>query len=274
MKNNITNILNSDFGICNWNTIPRWEVNFEVAPKEDKSNYSRMNYSHRNNERRQTQQKKNLGTNVNTIPLTKLNKLLNDISSKDLKLRQITHDMKQEIQALKTKLMHRIKLAQVKQSLHMALMHQMLSRLPKTGYMHSGHQARSPLQRNMNSMKKSFQHGERLLHEQSAILSDMKQTLERLADKHGSWTDKFADYKVENFTIIDSYGVVHNSPTQYVDTQGRVHNTLLQYMTACGTIHDSLTLSPVSARHHCRFVGHTRQRCGSPRRKHSLTRDV
>jgi hypothetical protein len=45
-------------------------------------------------------------------------------------------------------------------------------------------------------------------------------------------------------------------------------------MTACSTIHDSLTLSPVSARHHCRFVGHTRQRCCSPRRKNSLTRDV
>ena len=45
-------------------------------------------------------------------------------------------------------------------------------------------------------------------------------------------------------------------------------------MAACGTIHDSLTLSPVSARHHCCFVGHTRQRCSSPQRKHSLTRDV
>jgi len=170
--------------------------------------------------------------------------------------------------------MHGIKLTQVKQNLHMALTHQMLSRLPKTGYMQSGHQARSPLQRNMTSMKKSFQHGERLLHEQSAILSDIKQTLEKLVGKHGNWTDKFADYKVGNFTINDSYGVVHNSLTQYVDTQGRVHDTPLQYMTACGTIHDSLSLSLVSARHHCRFVGHTRQRCGSPRRKHSLTRDV
>ena len=56
------------------------------------------------------------------------------------------------------------------------------------------------------------------LHEQSAVLSDMKQTLERLADKHGNWTDKFAEYKIENFTIIDSYGVVHNSLTQYIDT--------------------------------------------------------
>ncbi len=37
----------------------------------------------------------------------------------------------------------------------------------------------SPLQCKTNSMKKSFQHGERLLHEQSAILSDMKQTLEK-----------------------------------------------------------------------------------------------
>jgi hypothetical protein len=32
----------------------------------------------------------------------------------------------------------------------------------------------------MNSVKKFFQQGERLLHEQSADLSDMKQTLERL----------------------------------------------------------------------------------------------
>jgi len=95
------------------------------------------------------------------------------------------------------------------------------------------------------------------LHEQSAVLSDMKQTLERLADKHGNWTDKFAEYKIENFTIIDSYGVVHKSPTQHIDTQGRV-------MTACGTIHYSLTLSLVSERHQCCFVGHTRQRCCSP----------
>jgi len=101
----------------------------------------------------------------------------------------------------------------------------------------------------MNSVKKSFQHGEWLLHEQSAVLSDLKQTLERLADKHGSWTDKFAEYKVENFSIIDSSGVVHNSPTQYIDTQGRVNDTPLHYMTACSTIHDSLTLSPVSERH-------------------------
>jgi hypothetical protein len=86
LKNKVINISNSDFGICNWNTIPWREVNFEVAPKEDKSTYPRMNYGHRNNEHRQTQQKKNLGTNVNTIPMTKLNKLLNDISSKDLKL--------------------------------------------------------------------------------------------------------------------------------------------------------------------------------------------
>jgi hypothetical protein len=177
-----------------------------------------MNYGHRNNERRQTQQKKTLGINVNTIPMTKLNKILNDISSKDLKLWQITHDTKQEIQALKNKLMHGIKLTQVKQNLHMALTHHMLSRLPKTGYMHSGHQAHSPLQCKTNSMKKSFQHGERLLHEQSAILSDMKQTLEKLMGKHGNWTDKFADYKVGNFTINDSYGVVHNSLTQYIDT--------------------------------------------------------
>jgi len=64
------------------------------------------------------------------------------------------------------------------------------------------------------------------LHEQSAVLSDLKQTLERLADKHGSWTDQFAEYKVENFS-----------------------DTPLHYMTACSTIHDSLTLSPVSERH-------------------------
>jgi len=54
-----------------WNlqTITRREVNFEVAPKEDKSTYPIMNDGHRNNERRQTQQKKTLGTNVNTIPM-------------------------------------------------------------------------------------------------------------------------------------------------------------------------------------------------------------
>ena len=39
-----------------------------------------------------------------SIPSQWLNKLLDDISSQDLNLQQITHDTKQEIQALKTNL--------------------------------------------------------------------------------------------------------------------------------------------------------------------------
>jgi hypothetical protein len=52
--------------------------------------------------------------------------------------------------------------------------------------------------------------------------------LENIEKRYINWNDKFTDYKIENFTILDQYGVVHASPTQYLDEFGRVHNTPLQ----------------------------------------------
>jgi hypothetical protein len=80
-----------------------------------------------------------------------------------------------------------------------------------------------------------------------------------IGKRYTNWSDKFTDYKIENFTILDQYGVVHDSPTQYLDELGRVHNTPLQYVSDNGIIYDDLLLKCPHRYHHCRYIGHACQ---------------
>lgn len=102
---------------------------------------------------------------------------------------------------------------------------------------------------------------ERLIEAQSNTMKDLQDMLEKVAKRYGNWIEKFPEYSIQNFTFIDNYGVVHNSPAQYVDKHGQVHDKPLQFLMEDGIVHDTLALKRASSHHHCRYVGHTRQHC-------------
>jgi hypothetical protein len=133
------------------------------------------------------------------------------------------------------------------------------SRLPVHGFVTVRRPPKVPLQ--SRSKTPSFVPGERLIKENLQNMEEMKKVVEMLANKHGDWLKKFPEYNIENFTIMDQYGVVHNSPCQYIDSHGRSHATPQVYMSDSGIIHDTLELNKASSRHRCGYVGHNRHRC-------------
>jgi hypothetical protein len=84
-----------------------------------------------------------------------------------------------------------------------------------------------PLQNKVDKAVKTIQEYERLNEEKSQNIEEQKHILENIGKRYTNWSDKFMDYKIENFTILDQYGVVHHSPIQYLDEFGRFHNTPL-----------------------------------------------
>lgn len=58
---------------------------------------------------------------------------------------------------------------------------------------------------------------------------------------------------------MDHYGVVHNSPCQFIDPHGRKHDNPLHFINDTGTIHENLFL-PKPKQH--QFIGH--HRCPPP----------
>ena len=69
---------------------------------------------------------------------------------------------------------------------------------------------------------------------------------------------------MDNFTFIDSHGIVHSSPVFYIDHFRRMHLSPLMYLNDIGIVHDDLQLNRAPDNRRCRFVGH--RRCHSPKR--------
>jgi hypothetical protein len=88
-----------------------------------------------------------------------------------------------------------------------------------------------PLQNKVDKAFKTIRAYERLNEEQSQNIEELKNILENIEKKYTNWIDKFTGYKIENFTILDQYRVVHHSSTQYLDELGRVHDTPLQFFS-------------------------------------------
>ncbi len=60
---------------------------------------------------------------------------------------------------------------------------------------------------------------------------------------------------------MDHYGVVHNSPCQFIDPHGRKHDNALHYFNDTGTIHENLHLPKPKQHRRCQFIGHHRCPC-------------
>jgi len=81
--------------------------------------------------------------------------------------------------------------------------------------------------------------------EQSQNIEELKHILEAVEKKQGKWSENLTHYKLENFAILDQYGVAQGSLTQYINETGCMHEIPL-HSSNC---------------HHCRLVGHARHQC-------------
>jgi hypothetical protein len=250
---------NLNFGICSWKTAPKRAVNFEVAPEVTKLTYPKVNqgqalkrvplYAKRPKKPIAKMRK----MNVTTISMKKLDHLVKEAHSNDMKLKTTHMAIDNDILKLCTKLNQGLKYAKSKCDLHSAIMKLKMLRAPTHGF--EKKTTSIPLQR--HPLTPSFTPGERLLEDNLESMEELKNMLEMLDSKHGSWHEKFPEYDLENFTIMDQYGVVHSSPCFYMDANGRSHDTAQVYVTDWGIIHDTLRLNQASSRHHCRYVGHS-----------------
>jgi hypothetical protein len=201
--------------------------------------------------------------NVNRIKMTTLEMIIKELVSQEMKMQQAKIEIDTGIKQLKERLAQGLKIAHIKRILHEKLTWYIASRMPA---IKSSHVLNIPLPTNAdrrmvgNEALSKVMAYECLNHEQSKNIKELNEMLEAVEKKHKKW-QKFNQYNIENFTILDQYGVTHNSPTQYIDELGRIHDTPLQFMTDNGIIYDDLHLRNASNIHLCRFVGHTRRRC-------------
>jgi len=243
------------------------EVNFEVAPKDSEMTYLKRGNDIKKAKKKRRAKKEERSEYATTISMTKLDKLINEMISQQVKLQDININSKLEIKKIKEQLTEGIRITRIQRTLHHKLRHHVISRLPSTRYTHTNGpmNQHNPLRNKaINGINKLMQQ-ERLVEEQSKNIQELQHMLETIEEKHGNWSDKFSEYKIENFTIIDTYGVVHDCSTQYVDEHGRIHDTPLQYITEDGILHANLFLNRPSKHHHCRLVGH--RRCHLPKKQ-------
>ncbi len=196
--------------------------------------------------------------------MTKLDKIINELISQDIKIQKINIDNEADIRELKECLAQWLKIAQINRLLHEKLTWQITSRLPFTKLpciVNLPLQPNVGKQANADKAMKTVLENERLNQKQSENIGEWKHTLEEVEKKHGKWSQKFTEYKVENFTILDQYGVAHSSLTQYIDELGRMHKTPLHFMSDIGIVHDDLSLKNVSDCCHCQFIGHAHHWC-------------
>jgi len=97
-------ISKSNFGIYAQVIPKKEEVNFEVAPKESEMTYLYIgNCQQKSNGKMKKNRKKSL-TNVNTIKMTKMDRIINELISQNIKMQQIKIDHEADIRELKERL--------------------------------------------------------------------------------------------------------------------------------------------------------------------------
>jgi len=232
-------ILKSNFGIC-VPTIPKKkEVNFKATPKESELTYRRIGDCQQRNSGKMKKNKKKSLADVNTIKMTKLDRIINELISQDIKIQKIKIDNEADVRKLKECLAQGLKIAEIKCALHERLTWQITSRLPFTKLPRA---VDLPLQNHVNkpnnaekAMKMVLEY-ERLNEEQSENIGELKHVLEAVEKKHAKWSQKFTHYKLENFTILDQYGVARSSSTQYLGKFGCMHETPLHFMSDIGIV--------------------------------------
>jgi hypothetical protein len=158
------------------------------------------------------------------MTMTELEKIMNELNGQEITLQEIKTNTELEIKKLTERLAQGIKLTNMRRISHEKLRRYVNSRMP---LILTTTAPNLPLQNKVDKAVKTIQEYERLNEEKSQNIEEQKHILENIGKRYTNWSDKFMDYKIENFTILDQYGVVHHSPIQYLDEFGRFHNTPL-----------------------------------------------
>ena len=113
----------------------RREVNFEVAPKDTTKTYPKIkNGAKKVNHQLKKKNKTKSNNDVDTISMPKLDKIIRELISKQIKLHDMKVKSEQEIKKIRKQLEHGIRITQLQQLLHHKLRRHLVSRLPYTGF--------------------------------------------------------------------------------------------------------------------------------------------
>jgi hypothetical protein len=164
-------ISKSNLGICTWQTVQKKkEVNFEVAPEDDKLTYlDPVTKRRRNN--RCTKKRTKTHRNINMMTMTEIEKIMNELNGQEITLQEIKTNSELEIKKLTERLAHGIKLTNMKRILHEKLRRYVNSRMPLILMTTAPN---LPLQNKVDKAVKTIREYERLNEEQSQNIEELK----------------------------------------------------------------------------------------------------